>query len=170
MLKNVPAILSPALIKVLCEMGHGDTIVLADGNFPAESMTPGAKIVRCDGMGIPALLDAILQLIPLDRYVAHPVSLMQTVPGDPVDTSIWAEYASLLKRRENLAEDGVRHMERFAFYEECRKAYAIVATGERALYANVILQKGVIEAVSYPPESTTQVHFAPLREREPQHR
>lgn len=144
MLKNIPAILSPDLLKVLCEMGHGDTIVFADANFPAESMVPGAKVVRCDGLTIPDLLDAILQLFPLDRYIPQPVTLMETVPGDAADTSIWQTYKQLIERREGLKTDGIRHMERFAFYAECKKAYAVVATGERALYANLILQKGVI--------------------------
>ena len=144
MLKNVPAILSPALLKVLCEMGHGDTLVLADANFPSESIAPGAQIIRCDGLNIPDLLDAILQLIPLDRYIPKPVTLMETTPGDPADTSIWLTYGQLIKQYEGLGDDGIQKTERFAFYEECKKAYAIVATGERALYANIILQKGVI--------------------------
>lgn len=144
MLKNVPQVLSPALLKVLCEMGHGDTIVLADANFPAESMAQNSRVVRCDGLGIPLLLDAVLQYFPLDRYVAQPVTLMEIAPGDPADTSIWREYESLVQKHEKLSQNGVRHMERFKFYGECKKAYAIVATGERALYANVILQKGVI--------------------------
>jgi L-fucose mutarotase len=144
MLKNVPPILSPELLKVLCEMGHGDTLVLADANFPAERTAKGMKIVRCDGLGIPALLDAILQLFPLDRYVPQPATLMETVPGDPVDISVWTEYEQLLRKHEKLEQSGVRHMERFQFYDECKKAYAIVATGEGALYANIILQKGVI--------------------------
>lgn len=144
MLKNVPYILSPALLKVLCEMGHGDTIVLADANFPAESYASQLKVVRCDGIGIPALLDAILQMIPLDPYVPQPATLMEVVPGDPADTSIWNEYAAILKKHDALQGSDIRHMERFAFYEECKKAYCVVATGETAVYANIILQKGVI--------------------------
>jgi len=144
MLKNVPHILSPALLKVLCEMGHGDTIVLADANFPAESYATHMQVVRCDGLSIPDLLDAILQMIPLDRYIPQPATLMEVVPGDPVETPIWKEYESILTNREKITENEIRHMERFAFYEECKKAYAVVATGEKALYANIILQKGVI--------------------------
>jgi L-fucose mutarotase len=144
MLKNVPRILSPELLKILCEMGHGDTIVLADANFPAESTAAGKKIVRCDGLGIPDLLDAILRVFPLDRYVAQPVTLMETVPNDPADTSIWIRYEMLLQKHAKLEENSIRRMERFQFYDECRKAYAIVATGETALYANIILQKGVL--------------------------
>lgn len=144
MLKNIPYILSPALLKVLCEMGHGDTIVLADANFPSQSYASRMQVVRCDGLGIPELLDAILQMIPLDRYVPQPATMMQVVPGDPVETPIWKEYEALLKKHEKLEEKDIRHMERFSFYDECKKAYAVVATGEKALYANIILQKGVI--------------------------
>ncbi len=144
MLKNVPYILSPALLKVLCEMGHGDTIVLADANFPSQSYASHTQVIRCDGLGIPELLDAILQMIPLDRYVPQPATLMQVVPGDPVETPVWKEYEALLLQHETLEEKDIRHMERFSFYDECKKAYAVVATGEKALYANIILQKGVI--------------------------
>ena len=144
MLKNIPYILSPELLKVLCEMGHGDTLVLADANFPAQSYASRAKVVRCDGLGIPALLDAILQVIPLDRYVPQPATLMEIVPGDPVETPIWSEYEALLLKHEKLQPGDIRHLERFTFYDECKKAYAVIATGEKALYANVILQKGVI--------------------------
>ena len=144
MLKNIPPILSPELLKTLHEMGHGDTIVLADANFPVESIGKDLKVVRCDGLGIPDLLGAILQFFPLDRYIDQPVTLMQTAPGDPVDISIWKQYAKLILKREQVTEQGILHMERFAFYEKCKKAYAVVATGERALYANIILQKGVI--------------------------
>jgi len=125
-------------------MGHGDTIVLADANFPSESYAKHMKVVRCDGLGIPDLLDAILQVIPLDRYVPQPATLMEVVPGDPVETPIWNDYEALLLKHEKLQTGDIRHLERFRFYDECKKAYAVVATGEKALYANVILQKGVI--------------------------
>jgi L-fucose mutarotase len=142
MLKGIPDILSPALLKTLDEMGHGDEIVLADANFPAESMSSGICI-RADGHGIPALLDAVLGLMPLDPYVDEPFLLMQVVPGDPVgDPPVWETYRHLLDTHA----PGVRTcaLERFAFYDRAREAYAIVATGERALYANVILKKGVL--------------------------
>ena len=86
MLKGIPKILPPALLKALCEMGHGDTLVLADGNFPAHTVGKNAVVVRMDGHGIPEILDAILQLVPLDTYVEKPVGRMQIVPGDPVET------------------------------------------------------------------------------------
>ena len=88
MLKGIPKILSPELLKILCEMGHSDQIVLSDGNFPAESMGKDCKVIRCDGHGVPELLDAILSVFPLDTYVEKPVNLMEVVPGDNVETPI----------------------------------------------------------------------------------
>lgn len=144
MLKGIPKIISPELLKTLCEMGHSDTVVIADGNFPAESMGRNAKVIRCDGHGGAELLDAILQLFPLDTYVEKPVSLMAVVAGDKVETPIWDEYKSIVAKYDDRGADTVANIERFAFYEKAREAYAIIATGESALYANVILQKGVI--------------------------
>jgi L-fucose mutarotase len=142
MLKGIPSILSPELLKILMEMGHGDEIVLADGNFPAASCAQ--RLVRADGHGVPELLDAILSLFPLDTFVDRPVSLMAVVPGDPTRPIIWEEYRSIVNRHESHASD-FEFVERFAFYERAKKAYAIVATGEKALYANIILKKGVIK-------------------------
>lgn len=144
MLKNIPRILSPELLKVLCEMGHSDRIVISDGNFPAESMGKNAIVIRADGHGVPELLDAILTVFPLDTYVEHPVNLMEVMPGDQVDTPIWEEYKKIVAAHDARGEKAIGTIERFAFYEESRKAYAIIATGESALYANVILQKGVV--------------------------
>ena len=143
MLKGIPKILSPELLKVLCEMGHGDRIVIADGNFPTESVGKNAIVVRCDGHGVPELLEAVLKLFPLDSYVDHPVSLMEVMKGDPVETPIWDEYAKIVEKHE--PDTKIGHIERFQFYEVAKKAYAIVATGEGALYANIILQKGVVK-------------------------
>ena len=144
MLKGIPKIISPELLKVLCEMGHGDRILIADGNFPAESMGKDAKVIRCDGHGGVELLDAILQLLPLDTYVEKPAMLMQVTPGDKVETPIWEEYCAVIAKHDPRGGDAVGSLERFAFYEESRKCYAIIATGEGALYANLMLQKGVI--------------------------
>ena len=146
MLKGIPKILSPDLLKVLCEMGHSDRIVIADGNFPAESIGKNGKVIRCDGHGVPELLDAILQFFPLDTYVETPVSLMQVVPGDLTDSpKIWDEYNRIVAKYDARGKDCIGQIERFAFYEEAKKAYAIVATGEEAIYANVMLQKGVVK-------------------------
>ena len=144
MLKGIPKILSPELLKVLCEMGHSDRLVLADGNFPAESMGKDAIVIRCDGHGVPELLDAILQLVPLDTYVEKPVTLMEVVPGDDVETPIWDQYADIVEKNEG-SRGQIGHIERFRFYEEAREAYAVIATGEQALYANIMLQKGVVQ-------------------------
>lgn len=143
MLKGIPSILTPQLLKILMEMGHGDTIVIGDGNFPAASIAKDSQLVRLDGHGVPEVLDAILQLFPLDPYVQAPVSLMEVVPGDPVETPIWDEYAKIVEKHEPGTKIG--HIERFQFYEVAKKAYAVVATGEGALYANIILQKGVVK-------------------------
>ncbi len=144
MLKGVPAILSPQLLKVLCEMGHGDEIVIADGNFPAESMGKDAVVIRADGHGVPEILDAVLKMIPLDQYVETPAALMEVVPGDDCVPVIWEQYRALL---EENGEDPahIEMMERFAFYERAKKAYAIIATGESAIYANILLKKGVVK-------------------------
>lgn len=139
MLKGIPSILSPELLKVLMEMGHGDEIILADGNFPAASHAN--RLLRSDGHGVPEMLEAVLSLFPLDTYSEYPVALMAKVPGDQVETPIWEVYEEII-RTHSLPQ--IEHVERFAFYERAKKAYAIVATSEKALYANVILKKGVI--------------------------
>ena len=144
MLKGIPAIISPELLKVLCEMGHGDRIVIADGNFPSESVGKNAIVIRCDGHGVPELLDAILELFPLDTYVEKPATLMEIVKGDTVKTPIWDTYREIITKHDPRGQDTVTNIERFAFYEEAKKAYAIIATSEKALYANIMLQKGVV--------------------------
>lgn len=143
MLKGIPPILPPDLLKILCEMGHGDRIVLADGNFPA---WPGKNlpVVRMDGHGIPDILEAVLALMPLDSYVGQPVTLMQVMAGDPVETPIWDEYGEIIGRHDPRGASAMGHIDRFAFYQEAQQAYAVVTTGEKALYANIILQKGVV--------------------------
>lgn len=144
MLKGIPKILSPELLKVLCEMGHSDRLVISDGNFPAESMGKDAIVIRCDGHGVPELLDAILKVFPLDTYVEKPVNLMEVMPGDNVETPIWDTYKEIIAKHDERGGDCVGNIERFAFYEEAKTAYAIIATGESALYANIMLQKGVV--------------------------
>ena len=144
MLKNVPKIVSPQLLKILCEMGHGDEIVIADGNFPSHSVGKNAVVIRADGHGVPELLDAILSLIPLDTHVEKPVALMEVSAGDNTpEPAIWTTYKEILAKREpdNCQIDMT---ERFAFYERAKKAYLIIATGETAIYANVLLKKGVV--------------------------
>lgn len=144
MLKGIPAILSPELLKVLCEMGHSDRLVIADGNFPVESMGKDAITIRCDGHGVPELLDAILQVFPLDTYVEHPVNLMEVMAGDDVETPIWDTYKEIIAKHDKRGAAAVGNIERFAFYDESKTAYCIISTGEKALYANIMLQKGVV--------------------------
>ncbi len=144
MLKGISPILSPELLKVLCEMGHGDTIVIADGNFPSESVGKGNIVIRMDGHGVPKILEAILKVFPLDQYVEKPVKLMERVPGDNADISIWKTYEELIAKEEPRGTSVITTLERFAFYEEAKKAYAVIATTETSQYANVILQKGCV--------------------------
>lgn len=144
MLKGIPKILSPELLKVLAEMGHSDRIVISDGNFPAESMGKNAIVIRCDGHGVPEILDAILKVFPLDTYVEKPVNLMEVMPGDTVETPIWDTYEEIVTKHDERGGAAIGHIERFAFYEEAKTAYAIIATSEKALYANIMLQKGVV--------------------------
>ena len=139
-----PKFLSAELLKVLCELGLSDRIVIADGNFPAESTGKDAIVIRCDGHGVPELLDAILQVIPLDTYVEKPMNLMEVMPGDPVKTPIWDTYKEIVAKHDERGAACVGNIDRFQFYEEAKKAYAIIATGESAVYANVMLQKGVV--------------------------
>lgn len=141
MLKHIPAILSPDLLKTLMEMGHGDEIVIVDGNFPAASHAQ--RLIRCDGHDVPPILDAVLRFFPLDQYVDKPVALMSVVPGDPTKPVIWEEFKRILNVHSDI-QDPIEYIDRFDFYERARKAYAIVATSEKALYANLILKKGVI--------------------------
>ena len=141
MLKGIPREISPELIKILMEMGHGDELVIADGNFPAASVA--RRLVRADGLGGAIMLDAVLRLLPLDQYVEHPVALMQVVPGDNVKPVIWKEYRSIIRRYDKDFLD-FDFLERFAFYERARNAYAVLATSESAQYANLILKKGVV--------------------------
>jgi len=141
MLKNIPSILSPDLLKIIMEMGHGDEIVVADGNFPSASVAQ--RLVRLDGHAIPEILEAMLRLFPLDTYVDRPVGLMAVMAGDPYKPVIWEEYKKIiLASKEPFKE--FESIERFAFYERAKKAYAVIATSESALYANIILKKGVV--------------------------
>lgn len=144
MLKGIPKVLSPELLKVLCEMGHSDRLVIGDGNFPSESVGKDSIVIRMDGHGVCEILEAILQLFPLDTYVEQPVKLMQVLPGDPVETPIWDSYKEIVSKMDERGDSAIGQIERFAFYEEARSAYAVIATGESALYANIMLQKGVV--------------------------
>lgn len=144
MLKGIPYIISPELLKVLCEMGHGDRLVIADGNFPAESVGKHTKVIRMDGHGVCDVLQAVLKILPLDTYVEKAVNLMAVMVGDSVDTPIWEEIRCLVTEADGRGVNTIGFIERYSFYEEAKKAYVIIATSEKALYANVMLQKGVL--------------------------
>lgn len=136
LLKGISPALSPDLLKVLAEMGHGDEIVFSDAHFPGHSMND--KVLRADGLGCAKLLKALAPLFELDAY-AIPVVMMDAVPGDTLDPEVEKSY------RDALGYSGeIEKMERYAFYERAKKAYAVVITGETAKYGNVILKKGVI--------------------------
>ena len=107
-------------------------------------MGKNAIVIRADGHGTSEILDAILKVFPLDTYVEKPVNLMQVMPGDNVETPIWDEYEKIVSKNDERGKNAIGQIERFAFYEEAKKAYAIIATSEGALYANIMLQKGVV--------------------------
>ena len=142
MLKGIPAIIPPELLKLLDEMGHGDEFTIGDANFPGH--TCADKVIRMDGHSATDVLDAILQLLPLDQYTERPVMLMEVMPGDTVETPIWDEYRAIVKKYDD-RDDPIECIERFAFYDRVKeKSRFVVMTGEKALYANVILKKGVL--------------------------
>lgn len=142
MLKGISKIISPELLKILSEMGHGDEIVIADGNFPSENF--GKRVIRADGISGVMTLDAVLSLIPLDTYSEPNFILMELMDCDKgrIDPVIWKEYESIAEKHDNNVKIG--HIDRFEFYERAKNAYAVIATGEEAVYANVIIKKGVI--------------------------
>ena len=126
-------------------MGHGDELVIADGNFPCHSVGKDAIVIRADGHGVPEILDAVLKLIPLDTYTEKPVALMEVVKGDTCGTpEIWGTYEEILNKYEPDHHD-IDYTERFAFYDRAKGAYLIIATGEKAIYANILLKKGVVK-------------------------
>lgn len=140
MLRGISPLLSPELLATLYRMGHGDTIVLADAHFPGHSVN--AHTLRADGLGILALLDAILPLFVLDDFIPDPLAMMAPVPGDSADPSVEAAYRSVIDRHAP-GTPPIAMIERFAFYEKARAAFAVVMTGDMAKYGNLILTKGV---------------------------
>lgn len=135
MLKGISPALSPDLLKTLAEMGHGDEIVISDAHFPAHTFND--RVIRADGIPADTLLAGIIPLFELDSY-ATPVVMMDAVPGDTLDAEVEKRY------RAALGYDGkIERMERYAFYDRAKKAYAVVLSGETAKYGNIILKKGV---------------------------
>lgn len=145
MLKGISPVISPDILKALAEMGHGDELIIADGNFPCHSVGKNSIVIRADGHGVPEILDAVLSLIPLDTYTEKPVALMEVVKGDTCGTpEIWKTYEDILNKYEP-THHNIDYTERFAFYERAKGAYLIIATGEKAIYANILLKKGVVK-------------------------
>lgn len=140
MLKGISPLLSPELLATLCRMGHGDEIVLADAHFPGHSL--GVPVLRADGLGVAALLDAILPLMVLDQYDAANQLMMAAVPGDTLDPAVEEAYRAAITRHAPDAPP-ITRLERFAFYERAKQAFVVVMTGETAKYGNIILKKGV---------------------------
>lgn len=143
MLKGISKKLSPELLKVLCEMGHGDEIVIADANFPSETF--GARVIRADGIGGADMLEAVLSVIPLDTYSNPNLILMRLMACDEgkINPVIWEEYKKIARAADDNVNVG--NIDRFEFYERAKRAYAVIATGEEAVYANVLVKKGVIK-------------------------
>ena len=137
MLKGIPAIISPDLLRILASMGHGDELVISDAHFPAHSIS--SNVIHADAVTSPAMLEAICKLIELDQYVDKPVMLMQPVPGDQVDPELLGEIKNTL----DSDSDRIDYIERFAFYERAKKSFAVVVTGESRIYGNIIIKKGV---------------------------
>jgi L-fucose mutarotase len=140
MLKGISKYLSPELISVLCRMGHGDEIVLADAHFPGHSLGP--QVIRADGITVTQLLEGIMPLFELDSY-ASPLIMMAYIPGDQPDPAVERDYMKVVRQYDSAAPDPER-IDRYAFYERARQAFAIVMTGELRKYGNLILKKGVI--------------------------
>lgn len=135
MLKGISPVISPTLLKIMAEMGHGDEIVLSDAHFPGHTFN--TTVVRADGIGVDALLAGMIPLFELDSY-ATPVIMMEAVPGDTLDPAVEEKY------RKAMGYTGkIERMERYAFYERAKQAYAVVVSGETAKYGNIILKKGV---------------------------
>ncbi|MCU0459007.1 MAG: L-fucose mutarotase [Bacteroidales bacterium] len=140
MLKGISPLISPELLSVMSQMGHGDELVLADAHFPGEST--GKRVVRADGLKIADLLEAIMPLFELDNYVPHPLIMMEPVAGDEPDKRVEDSYLERI-RKEVPAVPPVKRLDRFAFYERAARAFVVVMTGETAKYGNIILIKGV---------------------------
>lgn len=149
MLKGIPNIISPELLKVLDEMGHTDELTIADGNYPGGSF--GVPVIRADGHGVPEILDAILQLFPLDTYpnsdgvMVPPCTLMAVEPGDTAKTPIWDEFKAIVKKHDERGDDCFTEINKWDFYKQTEaKSRVVIQTSETAIYANIILRKGVV--------------------------
>lgn len=141
MLIGIDPVISPELLDALFRMGHGDELVLADAFFPGDSCN--SRVIRADGIRIPALLEGILRLINLDYAVPHPVIMMAPHGSDTLDPAVETSYRAIVDRFWP-GTPGTEFIDRFEFYERTKKAYAVLMTGETVKYGNIILKKGVI--------------------------
>ena len=140
MLIGISPLISPDLLALLHRMGHGDEIILADAHFPGE--TYGKRVLRADGIKIPAMLDAILPLFALDTYVESPLIMMSAASGDQLDPAVEISYRKAVEKHWPNTPP-IQHIERFEFYTRAMQAFAVLMTGETAKYGNIILKKGV---------------------------
>lgn len=140
MLRGISPLLSPDLLDALYRMGHGDEIVLADAHFPAATFN--ARVIRADGLPVDALIAAILPLFVLDPYVPDPIVMMSAVTGDTLDPTVLKRYRTAIETHDPQAPQ-TSFIDRFAFYDRAKGAFAVVQTGETAKYGNIILKKGV---------------------------
>lgn len=148
MLNRIPRLMTPDLLKELWELGHGDTLVICDGNFPAKRIAAeaGAPLIRCDTVGTSELLEAILELFPLDAYCETPVMLMERMDCDrDMELPILDRYQEIVAKYDARGSKAIGAYERFSFYEHAAKASLIIATGETSQYANIMLQKGIVK-------------------------
>ena len=142
MLKGISKVISPDLLAVLARMGHGDEIILADAHFPGHSIGP--QVLRADGLTVAQLIDGILPLFELDSY-ATPLTMMAVVEGDTLDPEVEADYRAVI-RKHVAGEPKLERIDRFAFYDRAKNAFAIVITSELRKYGNLILKMGVTPA------------------------
>ena len=143
MLKKISPLICSDLLKILNDMGHGDEIVIVDANYPAMA-SKAQHFVNANGITSTEMLKAILDLLPLDTFVKQPIKIMEVVPGDNYKPAIWDEYKRILADY-GMSEDKIQYIERFEYYEHCNRSYCVISTGERALYGNLIIKKGVLE-------------------------
>lgn len=148
MLKGIPEVINPVLLKALADMGHGDVIAVVDDFYPAVSMAESGRYVDADGIGAAQMVDAILQLMPLDvQFVKHPVLIMDMAEDQKKDGNrpeIWDDFIEAVKKNEPAGESCIGFIDRFSFYEKAKKAFIHVSTGERRPYGCILLQKGVM--------------------------
>ena len=143
MLKGIAKCISPELLKVLCEMGCGDTLVIADANFPAAACARENILIRADGVGSARMLEAVLRLFPLDESIPNPVQLIEKPALDEeIPTPIWEDYKAIVTRHDPRGEGAMDWTDRYKFYTMATRAYAVIATGEAAPYSSILLQKG----------------------------